>query len=177
MYKKLSLNQLNRVDIEKFKLIPKNPFVVILDNVRSQHNIGSVFRSCDAFAIEKLYLCGICATPPSADIRKSAIGAEESVDWEYYNNTIEIVKELKDKGYLIFAVEQTLNSTMLDAFLINSNGKYALIFGNEVKGVSQEVIDICDGTIEIPQFGTKHSLNISVSVGIVLWQLISSNKS
>ncbi len=173
VYKKLSLNQLNRVDIEEFKLIPKNPIIVILDNVRSQHNIGSVFRSCDAFAIEKLYLCGICATPPSPEIRKSAIGAEESVDWSYSNNTLDCVLELKREGYTILAVEQTQNSTMLDSLIYNQNKKYALIFGNEVKGVSQEVINICDGTIEIPQFGTKHSLNISVSVGIVLWEFVS----
>lgn len=173
MYKKLLNSQLSRITPEQYKSISKTPVVLILDNIRSQHNIGAAFRTADAFAIEKIYLCGICAVPPSAEIRKAALGAEESVEWEYFEDTLTLVKALKEEGITLLSVEQTVNSVMLNNFMPEQSKKYALIFGNEVKGVSQSVIDICDGTIEIPQFGTKHSLNVSVSVGVVLWEVVS----
>ena len=173
MYKKLLNSQLSRITPEQYKTINKLPVVQILDNIRSQHNIGAAFRTADAFAIEKIYLCGICAVPPSAEIRKAALGAEESVEWEYCEDTLTLVKKLKDGGVTPLSVEQTVNSVMLNKFIPEQGKKYALIFGNEVKGVSQNVVDICDGTIEIPQFGTKHSLNVSVSVGVVLWEVAS----
>jgi tRNA G18 (ribose-2'-O)-methylase SpoU len=144
--------------------------MVILNNVRSLNNIGSVFRTCDAFLIEGILLCGITASPPHREISKTALGATESVQWQYFENTIEAVKWLRNQGYLIFAVEQTFHSCPLHEFTISSEEKYALIFGHEIKGVEQEVIDLCDGVIEIPQHGTKHSLNIAVSAGIVLWE-------
>lgn len=173
MYKKLLNSELGRVTQEEYREQAKTPVVLILDNIRSQHNIGAAFRTADAFALEKIYLCGICATPPSAEIRKAALGAEESVDWEYNESTLSVVERLKTEGFTPLAVEQTENSVMLNKFIPHSGKKYALIFGNEVKGVSQDVVDICEGTIEIPQFGTKHSLNVSVSVGVVLWEVVS----
>ena len=143
---------------------------MVLDNIRSAHNVGSAFRSADAFKVDKLYLCGICACPPSAEIHKSALGAEESVDWEHFDDTMSAIQKLKEEGYLIVSIEQTCNSISLENFHKETGKKYAFIFGNEVDGVSQEVVDASDFVLEIPQFGTKHSLNVSVSMGIVLWQ-------
>ena len=173
MYKKLANSELNRQSIESFKEEAKNKIVVVLDNIRSLNNIGSVFRTSDAFAIESIFLCGITAQPPHREINKTALGATESVDWKYVKETKEAVDKLKEEGYLIAAVEQTENSTSLDKLEIESDQKIALIFGHEVHGVDQEIINHCDMVIEIPQFGTKHSLNISVSVGVVLWDIIS----
>ncbi len=173
MYRKLKICELNRLSKEEFKSIPKTPLVLVLDNIRSQHNIGAAFRTADAFALEKIVLCGICATPPSPEIHKSALGAEDSVEWEYREDCTEAVKALKENGYTIISVEQTENSTMLNDFVPTEGVKYALVFGNEVKGVQQEVVDISDSVVEIPQFGTKHSLNVSVSIGIVIWKIVS----
>jgi tRNA G18 (ribose-2'-O)-methylase SpoU len=169
--RKLKNEELNRLDIKAFKKAKKTPLVVILDNVRSLNNIGSVFRTADAFLIEKIYLCGITATPPHKDIRKTALGATESVDWEYREDTLGLVKELKRTGYLVAAIEQAQDAQMLNEFSVASGPKYAVVFGNEVKGVSQEVVSNCNLVLEIPQYGTKHSLNIAVSAGIVLWDL------
>lgn len=168
--KKLLNEELNRKSIEEFKQAGKYPVMVVLDNIRSLNNIGSVFRTCDAFLLEGIKLCGITATPPHREISKTALGATESVDWQYFENTLDAVQSLRNEGYRIYAVEQTVHSCSLHAFHIAHNEKYALIFGHEIKGVEQEVIDKCDGVIEIPQFGTKHSLNIAVSAGIVLWE-------
>ncbi len=172
MYRKLDNCELNRVSVPEFRSAGKTAVVLVLDNVRSQHNIGASFRTADAFAVLRVVLCGICATPPSAEIRKAALGAEESVDWIYYEDTADAVNDLIAEGFRIFSVEQTENSTSLDSFSPLKGERYALIFGNEVKGVSQKVIDMGEGTIEIPQFGTKHSLNVSVSVGVVLWEVV-----
>lgn len=169
MFRKLLNSELGRPDIEEFKKIKKKPVTVILDNIRSQHNIGSAFRTSDAFLIEKICLCGICAVPPSTEIHKSALGAEDSVEWEYFEDTAEAVTGLKEKGYTVISVEQTENSTSLEDFTPDPNARYAVIFGNEVKGVQQNVVDLSDICIEIPQGGTKHSLNVSVATGIVLW--------
>ena len=160
------------MSIDNFKKEDKTPIIVVLDNIRSLNNIGSVFRSSDAFRIEKIYLCGITAVPPHKDIHKTALGATESVVWEYKKNTVDLIAELQ-KDYLCLAVEQTVNATPLNHFIPKTSTKYALGFGNEGKGVSQEVVDSCQGVLEIPQFGTKHSLNISVSVGVVVWDLWS----
>lgn len=176
MNEKLSLNQLNRISVEDFKNSDKNPIVIVLDNVRSMNNVGSVFRTSDAFLIEKIYLCGITPSPPHREIQKTALGATETVDWEYKSSTLETLAELKKEGYSIYSVEQTTNSVMLDQFILPAKDKIAIVFGNEVEGVSQEVIDISLGVIEIPQYGTKHSLNISVSVGIVIWDLVNKLK-
>ena len=170
MYRKLRNDELERLSAEEFKRAHKLKITVILDNVRSQHNIGSVFRTADSFFIEKIILCGICAVPPTPEIHKSALGAEFSVDWQYYKNTSEAVAALKEEGYIIISVEQAENSIMLHNFEPDPDKKYALVFGNEVKGVSQDVVDMSDSVLEIPQFGTKHSLNISVSAGAVLWE-------
>lgn len=170
MYRKLRNDELERLSAEEFKRAHKLKITVILDNVRSQHNIGSVFRTADSFFIEKIILCGICAVPPTPEIHKSALGAEFSVDWQYYKNTSEAVTALKEEGYIIISVEQAENSVMLHNFEPDPDKKYALVFGNEVKGVSQDVVDMSDSVLEIPQFGTKHSLNISVSAGAVLWE-------
>jgi 23S rRNA (guanosine2251-2'-O)-methyltransferase len=169
--KKLSMDELNRLSVEEFQRTSKLPVVVVLDNIRSCHNIGSVFRTCDALLMEKIFLCGITATPPNKEIHKAALDAEKSVIWEYSQETEDVVFRLKEEGYKVFAVEQVQNSIMLPDFDPSANEKVALVFGNEVKGVQQSVIDICDGAIEIPQFGTKHSFNISVSAGIVLWEV------
>ena len=169
--RKLANSELNRLDIEQFKKAEKTPLIVILDNVRSLNNIGSVFRTCDAFLIEKIYLCGITATPPNKEIHKTALGATDSVAWEYEENTLSAVEKLKEQGAYIISIEQAENSTMLNDFEPNGNQKYAIIFGNEVKGVEQEVVSASDEVIEIPQYGTKHSLNISVSAGIAIWEL------
>ena len=170
MYRKLRNDELERLSAEEFKRAHKLKITVILDNVRSQHNIGSVFRTADSFFIERIILCGICAVPPTPEIHKSALGAEFSVDWQYYKNTSEAVAALKEEGYMIISVEQAENSIMLHNFEPDPDKKYALVFGNEVKGVSQDVVDMSDSVLEIPQFGTKHSLNISVSAGAVLWE-------
>lgn len=168
--KKLSVIELDRVSKEEFKTIDKTPLVVVLDNIRSLNNVGSVFRSSDAFKLEKIYLCGVTATPPNAEIHKTALGAEDSMEWEYVEDTKAVVAKLKQEGYKIFAVEQVQNSIMLDRVELDKTYKYVLILGNEVKGVQQEVVDMCDFAVEIPQFGTKHSLNVSVAAGIVIWE-------
>ena len=175
--RKLKNSELNRLSIEEFKRSGKTPLVVILDNIRSLNNIGSVFRTSDAFLIEKIILCGITAKPPHKDIHKTALGATESVNWEYAESTIDAVNKLKYEGYNIVSIEQTEKAIMLQNFEIEKNIKYAVIFGNEVKGVQQEVVNLSNFSIEIPQYGTKHSFNISVSAGIVLWELFSKIKS
>lgn len=168
--KKLLNEELNRKTIEEFRRAGKYPVIVVLDNVRSLNNIGSVFRTCDAFLIEGIYLCGISATPPHREISKTALGATESVQWQYFENTVDAVQFLKHHGYRIFAIEQTVHSCALDQCRISRDEKYALVFGHEIKGVDQEVVNLCDEVIEIPQHGTKHSLNIAVSAGIVVWE-------
>jgi 23S rRNA (guanosine2251-2'-O)-methyltransferase len=172
-YEKLKLDELNRASVAEFKAGEKLPVAVVLDNVRSMHNIGSIFRTADGFAVEQLCLCGITAQPPHREIEKTALGATQSINWVYYADTMHAVKQLRSDGYLIIAVEQAENSTMLNRFIPAKGKKYALIFGNEVNGVSDEVMKNIDGCIEIPQFGTKHSFNIVVSAGIVLWDLFS----
>jgi len=169
--RKLRIPELNRISVETFKRTDKIPLIVILDNVRSLHNVGSVFRTSDAFLVESVYLCGITAIPPHAEIHKTALGAENSVDWKYFENTLDAVRELKSQNIRIIAVEQAENSVMLDRFVVEPNQKIAVIFGNEVHGVEQSVMNECDSCIEIPQFGTKHSLNVSVTAGIVIWEL------
>lgn len=168
--------ELGRLSVEEFKESDKRPIVVIADNVRSLNNIGSIFRTCDAFAIKKLYLCGISATPPNKEIHKTAIGAELSVEWAYKENVTEAIDELKKQSYVIISVEQVANSVMLDEFVVQENVSYAVILGNEVNGVSQEAVDASDIAIEIPQYGTKHSLNVSVAAGVVLWHLSKQYK-
>ncbi len=167
--RKLLNIELGRLTPEEYKKRPDSGIVLVLDNIRSAHNIGSAFRSADSFGVSKIYLCGICACPPSAEIHKSALGAEFSVEWEYSKNTIDAVRHLSSEGYTIVSVEQTVNSTSLEDFSPENGKKYAFIFGNEVAGVAQEVVDESDFSLEIPQYGTKHSLNVSVSIGIVLW--------
>jgi len=167
--RKLKITELKRVSPEEFKTIEKIPLIVVLDNIRSLNNIGSVFRTSDAFLVEAIYLCGITATPPNQEIHKTALGAEFSVDWRYFKDARDAVNELKTAGYIVYSIEQVENSEMLDNLSLDKNRKYAVILGNEVKGVQQEVVDICDGCLEIPQYGTKHSLNVSVTAGIVIW--------
>ena len=174
--RKLKTDELGRVCIDDFKKQDKLPIVVVLDNVRSMHNIGSIFRTSDGFAIEGIYLCGITASPPHREIEKTALGATQSIDWIYSPNIIETIKELKEEGYTIIAVEQAEDSVMLNDFKPANTVKYALIFGNEVNGVSNEVMQLIDSCIEIPQFGTKHSFNIVVSAGIVLWDFFAKLK-
>ena len=169
--RKLKNNELNRISVDEFKSTKKTPIIVVLDNIRSLNNIGSVFRTSDAFLIEKIYLCGITAIPPNREIHKTALGATESVDWEHKEDTLALVKKLKSEGIVVAAIEQAENSIMLDKFSLESNKKIAIVFGNEVKGVQQEVVSESDYCVEIPQKGTKHSLNISVSCGVVLWDL------
>ena len=171
--RKLSMDELNRISVEEFKKTDKNPIVLILDNIRSLNNVGAAFRTSDAFLIEKICLCGITGKPPHRDIRKTALGATESVEWQYYSSTLDAINECKQRDCKIIGVEQTENSISLENFTIDSNTKYALVFGNEVFGVEDEVIKQCHHTLEIPQFGTKHSLNISVSVGVVLWHFVN----
>lgn len=161
---------MNRLNVEEFKQAEKLPLVVILDDVRSLHNVGSVFRSSDAFLVQSIYLCGITATPPQPDIHKTALGAEDTVSWKYFKNTLDAVKELQAEGYIVYATEQVEESIKLQDLQLDTTKKYAIIMGNEVKGVKQEVVDYSDGCIEIPQFGTKHSLNVSVTAGIVIWE-------
>lgn len=168
--KKKTMPELHRISTEEFHKIEKIPLVVVLDDVRSQNNIGSVFRTSDAFLVEKICLCGISATPPHPDIHKTALGAEDSVNWEYFSNNLECVEKLKKDGYIICSIEQVNGSVSLTDFNIEGNRKYAVIFGNEVKGVDQKVVDASDFCIEIPQYGTKHSLNVSISAGIVIWE-------
>lgn len=167
--RKLKITELNRLNNEDFKVTKKIPLIVILDNVRSLHNVGSVFRTSDAFLVEMVYLCGITAVPPHPEIHKTALGAEDTVDWKYDEDTLKVVASLKNIGYHIMAIEQAESSIMLENIELDKNKKYAVILGNEVKGVQQEVMDVCDTCIEIPQFGTKHSLNVSVTGGIVIW--------
>ncbi|MBO8444378.1 MAG: RNA methyltransferase [Bacteroidetes bacterium] len=169
MNRKLLNIELGRVSPDEYRNLPESGLAVVLDNVRSAHNVGSAFRSSDSFKVDKVCLCGICAVPPSAEIHKSALGAESSVAWEHFDDTMDAVRKLRSEGYVIVSVEQTVASVRLDSFVPDPAVKYALIFGNEVSGISQEVVDASDLSIEIPQYGTKHSLNVSVSVGIILW--------
>ena len=170
---KLTSNDLGRLTIDDFKKSTKTPLYVVLDNVRSLNNIGSVFRTCDAFAVKKLLLCGITATPPHKDINRTALGATDSVEWEYFPSTAEAIESLKEKGISILAVEQVSGSTSLEKFYPEQGTEYALVFGNEVFGVEQEVVDMCDAALEVPQSGTKHSLNIAVCAGVVIWDIYS----
>jgi len=174
--RKLKNSELNRLEVSEFKETTKIPLLVILDNIRSLNNIGSVFRTSDAFVIEKIYLCGITATPPNKDIHKTALGATESVDWEYVEDTLTLVKKLQNEGVEVAAIEQAENSIMLQDFEVSKEKRYAIVMGNEVKGVQQEVVSASNYCIEIPQFGTKHSLNISVTTGIVLWSFLEKLK-
>jgi tRNA G18 (ribose-2'-O)-methylase SpoU len=175
--KKLSLGELGRLSVEEYKNSLKSSIVIVLDNIRSQHNIGSIFRTADAFRVEKIYLCGITAQPPKREIQKTALGATESVSWQYLQNTTEAIKKLKEEDYKIISIEQVSKSLSLIDFIPEKNKKYAIIFGNEVNGVQQEVIDQSDNCIEIPQFGTKHSFNVSVTAGIVIWELFNKMKT
>jgi len=170
MFTKKNLSELNRLNIEDFKATEKIPLVVVLDNIRSQHNVGAVFRTSDAFLVEKIYLCGITATPPNREIHKAALGATESVDWEYFEKTVDVVNLLKTQGFSVFALEQTQNSISF-LKLPKLPTPIALILGNEVDGISDDVMPLVDGALEIPQFGTKHSLNVSVSAGIAIWEI------
>ena len=160
---------MQRLTVEEFRKAEKLPLIVVLDDVRSMHNVGSVFRTGDAFRIEAVYLCGITSTPPMAEIHKTALGAEDSVSWRYYSTALEALEALKAEGYTVLSIEQAHGSTMLQDFIPIYNNRYAVIFGNEVKGVHQEVVDASDGCLEIPQYGTKHSMNVSVTAGIVIW--------
>jgi 23S rRNA (guanosine2251-2'-O)-methyltransferase len=169
--RKLLNKELGRKTVQQFRESKKSPFIIVLDNVRSQSNIGSIFRTADAFVTEAIYLCGITATPPHREIQKTALGATETVSWKYFPKTIDAVKSLRAEGYQIIAVEQAEGAVSLDKFKPEDNNKYALIFGHEISGVDQEVLNNCDSCIEIPQFGTKHSFNIAISVGIVLWEV------
>jgi tRNA G18 (ribose-2'-O)-methylase SpoU len=169
--RKLENSELDRKSIDDFKKSDKTPLILVLDDIRSLHNIGSVFRTADAFLIEKIILCGITATPPNKEIHKTALGATETVTWEHHENVLEVIENLKKENVLTLAIEQVESSIFLQDFTVEKNKKYALVFGNEVYGVAQEAVAICDGCIEIPQLGTKHSLNISVSAGIVVWDL------
>jgi 23S rRNA (guanosine2251-2'-O)-methyltransferase len=167
--RKLKLDELNRASVSEFKVQDKLPIVVVLDNVRSMHNVGSIFRTCDGFAVEQVCLCGITSQPPHREIEKTALGATQSINWTYYAEPVQAIEQLRKDGYTIIAIEQAENSIMLNDFETDKSKKYALIFGNEVNGVSDEVMQMIDACIEIPQFGTKHSFNIVVSAGIVLW--------
>ena len=175
--KKLKNSELNRISIEEFKNSSKTPIKVLLDNIRSAHNVGSIFRSCDAFLIDEIILCGITAKPPNKEIRKTALGSTNSVKWSYFENIEDAILKLKKEKYQIISVEQADKSTDLKNFIIQSKKKYAIIFGNEINGVNQKVIDISDDVVEIPQFGTKHSFNVSVSVGIVIWDFFTKIKT
>ena len=167
--RKLLNIELGRVSAEEYKALPKSGIVLVLDNIRSAHNVGSAFRTADSFKIDKVWLCGICAVPPSAEIHKSALGAEDSVDWEHVDDTMAAIERLKEDGYVVISAEQTVYSVMLDEFRPEKGRKYAIVFGNEVSGVRQDIVDASDMVLEIPQYGTKHSLNVSVSMGVILW--------
>lgn len=171
--RKLKNSELDRKTVDEFKASKKTPLIIILDNIRSLNNIGSVFRTADAFLIEKIYLCGITATPPHKDIQKTALGATDTVDWEHKKDTLQLIQDLKSQDIKVISIEQAENATLLHDFTIESNQKYAIVFGNEVKGVQQQVVSESDAVIEIPQYGSKHSLNISVSSGIVIWDLFN----
>lgn len=168
--RKLKIAELNRLTTEEFKQAEKTPLIVVLDNVRSLHNVGSVFRTSDAFLIKSVYLCGITSTPSHPEIHKTALGAENSVDWRYFEDALQAVEELRNEGYMVFSVEQTEGSISLEELNLDADKKYAVILGNEVKGVQQTVINASNASIEIPQFGTKHSLNVSVTAGIIIWE-------
>jgi len=174
-HNKLSLKELNRVNLDEYKKAEKLPIIIVLDNIRSMSNIGSIFRTSDAFKVESIHLCGITSKPPHREIRKTALGATESVAWQYFTNTMDSIQELKKNGYQIISIEQVKNSTMLQDYQPNSNQKIALVVGNEVNGVEQEVIDASDLCLEIPQYGTKHSLNVSISAGLVIWHVFHAN--
>lgn len=175
--RKLLNIELGRVTAEEYKELPDSGVVIVLDNIRSAHNVGSAFRTADSFKIDKVWLCGICALPPSAEIHKSALGAEDSVAWEHADDTMEAVRRLKEEGYVIVSAEQTVGSVMLDTFVPEKGKRYAVVFGNEVSGVRQDVVDASDFCLEIPQYGTKHSLNVSVSAGVILWHFrLNMNK-
>ena len=167
--RKLKLEELNRITIQEFQQASKIPLVVVLDNVRSQNNIGSVFRTSDAFRVEEIILCGITATPPNVEIHKTALGAEDSVKWRYFKDTMSALELLKQEGYIVYSIEQAENSQSLETIMLDKNKKYAIVLGHEVHGVDQHVVNSSDGCIEIPQYGTKHSLNVSVTAGIVIW--------
>lgn len=169
--RKLENKELERKSVKDFKEAQKTPITIVLDDIRSLHNIGSVFRTSDAFLIEKIYLCGITAIPPNKEIHKTALGATETVNWEYQKDVLEVIEKLKEESVSVYAIEQVENAIFLQDFKVEKDKRYALVFGNEVYGVSQKAIALCDGSIEIPQLGTKHSLNISVSAGIVVWDL------
>lgn len=168
--RKLRTIEMNRLSIEEFREAPKLPLVVVLDNVRSLYNIGSIFRSCDTFRVKSVYLCGITATPPNAEIHKTALGGEDSVEWKYFEKTEDVIQQLRQEDYFIYSIEQVENSTRLQNLSLDATKTYAVVFGNEVKGVSQNVVDLSNDCLEIPQFGTKHSLNVSVAAGIVIWE-------
>ena len=176
MYRKLKITEMGRISVEQFHQADKLPLVVVLDGVRSLYNVGSVFRTSDAFRVSEVILCGITATPPNAEIHKTALGAEDSVNWRYFKDTMEAVATLRSEGYTLLAIEQCEGSTMLNDFHPEEGSKYAVILGNEVKGVQQEVVDACDGCLEIPQFGTKHSMNVSVTAGIVIWHFANTSR-
>ena len=170
--RKLTIEEMGRMDVQSFKAAEKLPLIVVLDNVRSLHNVGSVFRTADAFRLEAIYLCGITACPPSAEIHKTALGAEDSVEWHYAADTCDVVRSLKEQGVVVFAVEQVEGSVLLPDLELNPSQRYAVVMGNEVKGVQQTVVDLADHALEIPQYGTKHSLNVSVTAGIVMWEFL-----
>lgn len=174
--RKLKNNELNRIDLKEFKEKNKTPIIIVLDNIRSAYNVGSIFRTSDAFLLSGIYLCGITPKPPHKEIRKTALGANESVDWKYFKNTSESIKDLKSKNYTIISIEQVKKGETLNNFTPKKEKKYALIFGNEIKGVSQEIVDLSDECIEIPQYGTKHSLNVGISVGIIIWDFFQKMK-
>ena len=176
MVQKLKLEELGRIDVETFKQSSKTPLVIVLDNVRSMHNVGAVFRTADAFLVEKILLCGITPQPPHREIHKAALGATESVDWAYFESVTEALQSIKSEGYRVVGVEQTTGSQMITEFDFEKSQKYALVLGNEVEGISDEVLSLCDDFLEIPQLGTKHSLNVSVCGGIVMWEFFKHLK-
>jgi 23S rRNA (guanosine2251-2'-O)-methyltransferase len=177
MTQKLSMDDLNRITPEEFKRIEKTPVIAVLENIRSAYNVGSVFRTADAFLLQAIYITGYTCTPPHKEIKKTALGAEDTVEWKHFANAAEAIEQLRNEGYKIFAVEQVVNSIMLNEISFSSTEKVAVIFGNEVSGVELETIKLCDGCIEIPQFGTKHSLNIATAAGVVLWEITKPRKS
>ncbi len=170
------MEQLNRADIDSFKRQEKTPVVIVLDNVRSMHNVGSAFRTADGFAIEKILLCGITGTPPHREIEKTALGATQSVEWQYHQDNVGAIVQLREQGYKVYTVEQAAGSFALQEIVVTGDEKYALVFGNEVHGVDEDIMQMADGCIEIPQFGTKHSFNVSVTIGIVLWEFVRKLK-